>query len=200
DNYRLLSSGGAMGRGCGPLIIAREKLQMSDLLGKRIAIPGKLTTAYLLLKLYNPELSRNIIVMPFNKIMTSVVNGEADAGLIIHESRFTYKSYGLHSIIDLGQWWEGETGLPIPLGCIIIKKSISTYQCINDLLRESVLYAMNNRDKTMDYVKIHSTEMADEVINSHIDLYVNEYTVNYGEIGVKAIDTLFNRADSLNLI
>jgi 1,4-dihydroxy-6-naphthoate synthase len=202
DRYTLLTSGGALGRGCGPLLVVNNKdayKNISDLKSKTIAIPGKLTTAYLLMRLYDPDISCNIIVMPFNNIMTAVVNGEVDAGLIIHESRFTYKSYGLHSIIDLGQWWEGETGLPIPLGCIILNKLNTEYVRINQLLRDSVLYGINNRDKTMDYVKNHSTEMSDDVINSHINLYVNDFTVNFGDVGMKAIDMLTSRASALNL-
>lgn len=200
DRYRLLSSGGALGRGCGPLIVARNKIGIGDLKDKTIAIPGRLTTAFLLLKLFDPYLSNNVIVMPFNKIMDAVAKGRADAGLIIHESRFTYKSHALHCVIDLGDWWESETGLPIPLGCIILKKSAETYlefERINELLRNSVLYAMNNRAKTMGYVKKNASEIEDDVINSHIDLYVNEYTINYGEIGMRAIDMLLDKASAI---
>ncbi|MEK7331839.1 MAG: 1,4-dihydroxy-6-naphthoate synthase, partial [Nitrospirota bacterium] len=124
DDYCLLRSGGALGRGCGPLVVSKRNYSMKDLKGKRIAIPGELTTAYLLLQLYDPDLKKNIKVMPFNMVMDAVKKGEVDAGLIIHESRFTYKAYGLKKVIDLGEWWEKETGLPIPLGCIIAKRSM----------------------------------------------------------------------------
>jgi len=201
DKYRLLTSGGALGSGCGPLIVAKDKLDMTDLRGKKIAIPGTLTTAFLLLRLFDPALSDNIIVMPFNKIMDAVSSGAADAGLIIHESRFTYKYHGLHCVIDLGDWWEGETGSPIPLGCIILKNSFDsqTYEHVNGLLKESVIYAQNNRDETMEYVKKFSTELSDDVINSHIDLYVNDFTVEYGERGMKAINMLLDRAEKLGI-
>ncbi|HXX58219.1 MAG TPA: 1,4-dihydroxy-6-naphthoate synthase, partial [Thermodesulfovibrionales bacterium] len=119
DAYSLLSSGSALGRGCGPLIVARSRTSTKDLRGLKVAIPGRLTTAYLLLQLYDPAMTGNIVVMPFDRILDSVQRGDVDAGLIIHESRFTYQDHGLFEVEDLGRWWEGETGLPIPLGCII---------------------------------------------------------------------------------
>lgn len=196
DKYSLLRSGGAMGRGCGPLVVARSELLMGDLRGKRIAIPGRLTTAYLLLKLYDPALAESAVEMPFDKIMDAVRNGVVDAGLIIHESRFTYPFYGLHEIIDLGKWWEEETGLPIPLGCIIAKKvlGMDVIRGVDILIRKSVEYAFSNKDETKAYIKSHSQEMADEVIEKHINLYVNDYSLDFREEGMKAVGELFERA------
>jgi 1,4-dihydroxy-6-naphthoate synthase len=202
DNYSLLRSGGAMGRGCGPLVVARRKIGMEDLRGKRIAVPGRLTTAYLLLQLYDPALSTNIVLMPFDRIMASVRDGTADAGLIIHESRFTYPDYGLFEVRDLGEWWEGETGLPIPLGCIIARRDLgqSTIDTIDSSVRKSVEYALSRSEETKSYIKSHSQEMADEVIEQHIALYVNKYTIDPGDEGLRAVQQLLKRAEQEGII
>lgn len=195
DQYLLLNAGGALGRGCGPLLVAREPLVMEDLKGKRIAIPGILTTAFLLLRLYNPAYGKNIIVMPFHEILESVKSGIVDAGLIIHESRFTYPSYGLHEIIDLGRWWEKETGLPIPLGCIIIKREYSgIIKDIEGLIRKSISFAYENREEVMPYIRENARELNDSVIERHIDLYVNKYSYDFGPDGKNAIRELLQRA------
>lgn len=202
DKYALLRSGGAMGRGCGPLVVARTKTGMDALKSKRIAIPGKLTTAFLLLQLYNPAFSVNIVVMPFDKILSAVKDGIVDAGLIIHESRFTYSDYGLFEVIDLGNWWEEETGFPIPLGCIIARKNLGMdlIQNIDILIRRSVEYAFGHREETKDYIKAHSQELADSVIERHINLYVNEYSMDFGDNGLKAIEEFFRRAEDKGII
>ena len=202
DNYSLLRSGGAMGRGCGPLVVARSKTGMGDLRGKRIAIPGRLTTAYLLLQLYDPALSSNVVVLPFDRIMAAVKEGAADAGLIIHESRFTYRDYGLFEVRDLGEWWEGETKLPLPLGCIIARSGIGA-DMINEVdasVRKSVEYALAHREETKDYIKSHSQEVADEVIERHINLYVNKYTIDPGDEGLRAVEELLGRAEQKGII
>ena len=203
--YRLLRAGGALGRGCGPLVISKNDYTMEELRGKRIAIPGKLTTAYLLLQLYDPDFSTqssNLVVMPFHKIIDSITNGEVDAGLIIHESRFTYPSYGLKQIIDLGEWWEKETGLPIPLGGIIAKRSLGNglNKKINNILRQSVEYAFSNRSEPVNYIKAHSQELSDDVINQHINLYVNDFSVDVGSEGEKAVSILLSRAEEAGII
>jgi 1,4-dihydroxy-6-naphthoate synthase len=202
DKYTILRSGGAMGRGCGPLVVARTKTSMDALKGKKIAIPGKLTTAFLLLQLYNPAFSENIVVMPFDKIMSAVKDGIVDAGLIIHESRFTYPDYGLFEIIDLGRWWEAETGFPIPLGCIIARKNLGMdlIQNVDILIRRSVEYAFGHREETKNYIKAHSQELADSVIEQHINLYVNEYSMDFGDAGLKAIEEFFRRAEDKGII
>ena len=209
-NYCLLRSGSAMGKSCGPLIVTMEECEIRDLRGKKIAIPGRLTTAYLLLQLYDASLNRpgtdnrvkmprlfseeNIKVLPFHKIMSAVKNGAVDAGLIIHESRFTYPAYGLKKVIDLGEWWEKETGLPLPLGGVIARRSLGNdlIRKIEGLLRESVKYAISHRNEPMTYIKMHSQELSDHVIEQHINLYVNDYSVDMGEEGIRAIEKLLS--------
>ena len=211
EKYCLLRSGAALGRGCGPLVISKNEYTMDDLHSKKIAIPGKLTTAYLLLQLYDPRFSgqrsavssqQQIIEMPFHEIMGSVADGAVDAGLIIHEGRFTYPSYGLLEVIDLGAWWEKETGLPIPLGGILAKRSLG-----NDLIRDidtvicrSVAYAFENRSEPADYIKQHAQELSDDVINQHINLYVNDYSVDVGDEGEEAVKELLLRAEGAGII
>ncbi len=205
NDYCLLKSGGALGRGCGPLLISKHEYSMSELRNKKIAIPGKLTTAYLLLQLYDRSFSfdpSRIIVMPFDKIMESVASGEADAGLIIHESRFTYSGYGLKQVIDLGEWWEQETGLPIPLGGIIAKRSLGedVIHKIDSILKTSIDYAFTNIQEPMNYIKQHSQELSDEVINQHINLYVNDFSIDVGSEGEKAVNEFIARAETAGII
>jgi 1,4-dihydroxy-6-naphthoate synthase len=197
DTYALLSSGGALGRGSGPLLVAKTETTPEKLRGKKIAIPGRLTTAYLLLQLFDPALADNIVVMPFNRIMESVKRGSVDAGLIIHESRFTYPGYGLSAVEDLGRWWESETGLPIPLGCIIAKKRLGseTIKTTNTLIRESIGYAFSHREETKGYIKSHSQELEDGVIEQHVNLYVNAHTFDLGHEGEEAVQELLRRAE-----
>lgn len=202
EDYCLLRSGGALGRGCGPLVVASNECEMKDLKGKTIAIPGELTTAYLLLQLYDPDFKSNVKVMPFHEIMGAVKEGKADAGLIIHEGRFTYSSYGLKKIIDLGEWWEKETGLPIPLGCIIAKRRLGRelIEKLERLIRESVLYAISRRDEPVKYIKKHSQELDDSVIAEHINLYVNDYSVDIGDDGIRAVRKLLDMAEERGII
>lgn len=201
DNYSLLSSGAAVGYDCGPLVVAKTNRPVKSLRGGRIAIPGSLTTAFLLLRLFDPLLAENAVVMPFDRIMAAVRDGDADAGLIIHESRFTYPSYGLFEVADLGRWWEKETGLPVPLGCIIAKKDLGKdiIEAVARLVRKSVEYAFANREETKAYVRTHSQELEDSVIERHINLYVNNYSVNLGSSGMNAIKELFKRSRDAGL-
>jgi len=203
DDYCLLRSGGALGRGCGPLVVASKECEMKDLKGKTIAIPGELTTAYLLLQLYEPDFRSNVKVMPFHEIMGAVKEGKVDAGLIIHEGRFTYPSYGLKKIIDLGEWWEKETGLPIPLGCIIAKRSLGNdiISKAERLIRESVLYAISRPEMLgVKYIKEHSQELDDSVIAEHINLYVNDYSIDIGDEGIRAVRKLLDMAEEKGII
>lgn len=202
DKYTLLRSGGAMGTGCGPLLVAKNKTSKESLRGKKIAIPGRLTTAFLLLQLYDPALAEDIVVMPFNRVMEAVRSGNVDAGLIIHESRFTYPVYGLYEITDLGKWWETETGLPIPLGCVIAKKTLggNIIRDVEALTRKSVEYAFSNREETKDYIKAHSQELADEIIAQHINLYVSDYSIDFGDKGLAAVEELFKLAEKKGII
>lgn len=202
--YALLRSGSALGRGCGPIVVSKDKYTMEELRDKKIAFPGKLTTASLLLQLYDPAFanSSNLIIMPFDEIMDAVANGDVDAGVIIHESRFTYVSYGLSRVIDLGQWWEKETGLPIPLGGILAKRELGRELIlkVEDLLRQSIEYSYNNRFEPMGYIKEHSQELSDGVIKDHINLYVNNFTIDIGDEGEKAVVELFSRAEDAGII
>jgi len=203
--YCLLKAGGALGGGCGPLVIAKNEYTMDELKGKRIAIPGKLTTACLLLQLFDSAFSLQpsaLSVMPFNKIMDAVKNNEADAGLIIHESRFVYPSYGLKQIIDLGEWWEKETALPVPLGGIIAKRSLGDglNKKTNKIIKKSIEYAFSNRTEPLDYIKKHSQELSEDVINQHINLYVNNYSIDVGQDGEKAVNELLSRAEDAGII
>jgi 1,4-dihydroxy-6-naphthoate synthase len=200
-DYCLLKSGGALGRGCGPLVVARQAASLESLRGKRIAIPGRLTTANLLLQL-SGEGFDNLLILPFHQIMAAVVDGAADAGVIIHESRFTYRHYGLQQVLDLGQWWEQETGLPIPLGGILARRSLGAdlIDTIDAALRASVEYAFTHPEEPKAYIRQHSQELSEQVIESHIDLYVNDFSRDLGEEGRIAIETLFSRAAARGII
>ncbi|HXE96925.1 MAG TPA: 1,4-dihydroxy-6-naphthoate synthase [Dongiaceae bacterium] len=201
DRYALLRSGSALGRGCGPLLVAADRIDPADLRGRTIAVPGRYTTAKLLLRLFDPTLA-NFIVMPFNEIMDAVLNGNVDAGLIIHESRFTYHGFGLHKLLDLGEWWEGETGLPIPLGGIVARRSLGaeTIAAIERALREGVEYARAHPDEAARYICEHAQEMSQEVCAAHIGLYVNDFSTDLGDEGVRAISCLLQRAEQAGLI
>jgi 1,4-dihydroxy-6-naphthoate synthase len=200
-DYCLLRSGGAMGRGCGPLVVSRRFGGMKELKGKRIAVPGRYTTACLLLRLFDPELD-DIVFLPFHEIMGAVARGEADAGVIIHESRFTFPDYGLAKLLDLGDWWEKETGHPIPLGGIVAKRSLGeeTLTILDRLLRASVAYALDHPGAATAYIRAHSQEMSDEVCAAHIGLYVNDFSLDPGIEGEAAITTLLARAEAAGFI
>ena len=202
EDYCLLRAGVALGKGCGPLVVARTDCTMQNLRGLKIAIPGSLTTAFLLLQLYCPDFRNNIKVLPFNQIIDAVKTGAADAGLIIHESRFTYQKAGLKKIIDLGEWWEETTGLPIPLGGIIARRDLGPeiIKKINKYLRDSIEYALSNSHEPQAYIKQHSQELDDKVIEKHIELYVNNYSLDIGEDGLHAAEELFRQAEAKGLI
>jgi len=196
----MLSSGGAFGLGWGPLIVARETMEIQELRGKTLAIPGKLTTAYLLLRLLESEI-KNIIPMPFNQIIDAVSLGKVDAGLVIHEGRFTYQRYGLKRILDLGEWWKKETGLPLPLGGVLAQRSLGwkTARRIDDLIKESIRYGLANQEEAMSYIKENSQEIEDWVIDQYIDLYVNKYTLDMGEEGTLAVKEILERAQEAGI-
>ncbi|MBM3280106.1 MAG: 1,4-dihydroxy-6-naphthoate synthase [Candidatus Handelsmanbacteria bacterium] len=195
NTYCLLHAGGALGRGCGPLVVAREEVEPADLHARKIAAPGKLTTAVLLLRLFDPRMGE-LVLMPFHRIMDAIRAGEVDAGLIIHESRFTYPHYGLKQVMDLGHWWEEETGHPIPLGGIVARRALGAelIGAVNRGLRASVEYARAYPERVMDYVAAHAQELDPQVMQAHIDLYVNEHTLDYGPSGEVAIADLLARA------
>jgi len=200
ENYCLLRSGSALGRGCGPLIVSKNPVRVSELAGKKIAIPGKMTTAYLFLRLFAPDVE-NVVEMPFDRIMNAVSLGTVDAGLIIHEGRFTYPACNLVKLIDLGEWWERETGLPVPLGGILAKRELGAdvIEEIDRMIRESIEYAFQNRALAREYIRSHAQEMDDAVIDQHIGLYVNEYTLDIGD-GFFAVEKMLKRAEESHLI
>jgi 1,4-dihydroxy-6-naphthoate synthase len=203
DRYYLLRSGGALGRGCGPLVVARTPFSQQELAGKTVAIPGALTTAALLVRLFAPELSdANITVMPFDRIMPAVCEGRVDAGVIIHESRFTYQRHGLTQIVDLGEWWERETGHAIPLGGILMRRDLGDelVRCTERTLAASVDYAFAHTDVVWPTVRRHAQEMEDDVMRQHIALYVNDFTRDYGVEGQAAIAYLLDTAERLGIV
>jgi len=207
DRYRILRAGGALGRGCGPLVVARPGPDggVAPLAGfrahVRIAIPGEMTTAYLLLRL---ALQRPIDAVPmrFDRIVDAVASGAVDAGLIIHESRFTYQRAGLAQVEDLGQWWERETGHPIPLGAILARRELDPKALANidDTIRRSLAYADSNGASVAPYVREHAFEMDEHVMRAHIALYVNDYSRDVGDEGIAAIAALFELAAAARLI
>lgn len=195
DRYRLLRSGAALGRGVGPLVVAREPGSLADAAGARVAVPGRETTAFLLFRLAAPELG-DVVELRYDRILEAVVAGEVDAGLIIHESRFTYGEHGLVAVADLGEWWEGETGLPVPLAGIFARADLEPelVDAAETAIRASVEYAFANPEASREYVRSLSKEMSDEVCAAHVALYVNEHSVDIGEEGLTAIDRLLGRA------
>ncbi|HBN27164.1 MAG TPA: 1,4-dihydroxy-6-naphthoate synthase [Desulfobacteraceae bacterium] len=207
ETYGLLHCGAALGRGCGPMVVARPGFDLSRL--KSIAVPGLWTTANMLLNLYLSEQPAgesswryDIASVPFDRIMPLVKNGRFDFGVIIHEGRFTYREYGLVSLLDLGAWWEKTSLAPIPLGGIAIRRDLpeETVKAVEKAIYDSILYALANRDETYDYIKKYSQEMSLSVIRQHIDLYVNDFTVNTGDEGKRAIHRLFNMARKYNML
>lgn len=204
DEYALLPCGGALGRGCGPLVLTREP--GVDLTGKRVAVPSERSTAYLLFRLWAAEVVPGgvgeIVVMPFHDIMPAVRDGKADAGLVIHEARFTYQDYGLHSLADMGGHWENTTGLPIPLGAIIAKRSLGAerLRALADAARTSVRMAWDDPLVSRPYVLEHAQEMDPAVADQHIGLYVNEFTADLGESGYAAVRGLLTRAAAEGLV
>lgn len=202
DTYDALNSGGALGRGVGPLLIARSSIPQADISNCTIAIPGKNTTAHLLFSQAFPTATRKVFKV-FNEIEDAVLKGEVDAGVIIHENRFTYQQRGLHKIIDLGEYWEQTTGLPIPLGGIVAKKNLDQDTCnrVDVLIRKSVEYGFKHHHiQLADYVKQHAQEMSEEVMRQHIDLYVNIYSIDLGEKGRQAIEQLLKVASRQILV
>jgi 1,4-dihydroxy-6-naphthoate synthase len=192
-NYALLNSGGALGKGVGPLLISKEPVDNIDSKIKDlvVAMPGEHTTANLLFSMAFPE-ARQIKYMLFSTIEDAVLNGDVDCGVIIHESRFTYAQKGLHKLMDLGDFWEQQTEVPIPLGGIVMKKEIGmdVMSMVDDLIRKSLEFAFGNYPRLSDYVKIHAQEMDEGVMRQHIDLYVNDFTLDLGPEGRRAIQKL----------
>jgi 1,4-dihydroxy-6-naphthoate synthase len=197
-DYALLPCGGAVGRGCGPLVLTREDLGSLD--GRTVAVPSERSTAYLLFRLWSTgQKPARIDVVPFASIMPAVRDGHYDAGLVIHEARFTFPSYGLSALVDLGEWWERDTGLPIPLGAILAHRSLDAAQ-LSRVLRASVEHAWANPEASAAYVAEHADEMAPDVQAQHIALYVNEFTRDLGDEGYAAAEALLSRAYDAGLV
>ena len=201
DQYALLRSGSALGQGVGPLLVAREELDLSRLSSYRIAIPGVQTTANLLFTLAFPEV-KNKQELVFNQIEAAVLSGDFDAGLVIHESRFTYQQKGLKKLMDMGDWWEQTMKVPIPLGGIVIKRNLGSELAatIDQIIKDSRRYAWNQYPTLSSFVIDHSQEMEEEVMSSHIQLYVNKYTEDLGEEGTDAVNTLFLQAAKAGMV
>jgi 1,4-dihydroxy-6-naphthoate synthase len=198
ERYVALRSGGALGRGVGPLLVARGPL--GDLRGARVAIPGRNTTAFLLLSLYGEGFLP--VEVRYDQILPMVARGEVEAGLIIHESRFTYPQYGLVKLLDLGAWWEERTGLPLPLGAILARRDLGEelIRALDGAVRRSLEYAHAHPEEVLPYLKAHAQELSEEVIWAHVRTYVNAYSLDVGEEGQRAVERLFAEAEARGLL
>jgi len=194
DKYILMPCGASMGFKYGPMVIANTAFTKEELKGKKIAIPGKLTTAYLTMQLWQPGL--DVVEVPFDQIIDYVAAGKADAGLIIHEGQLTYKTAGLTKIVDLGQWWFDETGLPLPLGGNVIRKDLGATVIRNatEILKQAIVYSLEHREEALDYALTFARDMGRDLADKFVGMYVNELTVDYGENGRKALTKLFEMA------
>jgi len=203
EMYQLMHAGSALGFNCGPLLISKKEFTIEEVKANKlkIAIPGKLTTAHFLFSIAFPN-STNKTEMVFSEIENAVLSGEYDAGLIIHENRFTYEQKGLKKIIDLGEFWESLIHAPIPLGGIVIKRNLplDVKQKVDRIIRKSVEYAFAHPADSKPFIKEHAQEMDEAVMQKHIDLYVNQYSIDLGELGKKAVDLLMNKAKEMGVI
>ncbi len=193
DNYALMACGGSVGEGYGPMIVSPRKYTLDEVKKLRIAVPGTMTTAYLTLKLFAPDVET--VTVPFDQIIPRVVSGEFDAGLIIHEGQLTYGENGLHKILDMGQWWRDETGgLPLPLGGNAIRRSLGaeSMRITTQALRESIQHALNNRPAALEYAMQFARDLDPSLANKFVGMYVNERTLNYGDDGRIAIKRLLD--------
>jgi 5,8-dihydroxy-2-naphthoate synthase len=193
-SHDLLPCGGALGRGCGPLVLVRDP-GLTSIEGRHVAVPSERSTAYLLLRLWSADRPpASVTVVPFADIMPGVAAGRFDAGLVIHEARFTFHRHGLRALVDLGEWWESDTGLPIPLGAILARRGAVDPAAASEWIRASVRLAWADPAASRDYVLAHAQEMEPEVVDQHIGLYVNEFTENLGAEGYAAVDALLGRS------
>lgn len=199
DQYELLPCGGALGRGCGPLVLTAQPTAPESLREATVAVPSERSTAYLLFRLWAQRFPpKQIVTVPFEQIMPGVAAGRFDAGLVIHEARFTYAEHGLRMLCDLGQWWEEDTGTPVPLGAILARKGLDS-AAIAEWIRASLQHAREHPEASADYVAAHASELSAHVARQHIDLYVNEFTHDLGDEGRQAVDTLLARAAAAGL-
>jgi 1,4-dihydroxy-6-naphthoate synthase len=193
--YALLNTGAALGFGCGPLVIAQRADALDTPASARVAVPGELTTANLLLHLWKEDIGERVF-LPYDQIMPALLRGEVDAGVIIHESRFVYEAAGLVALMDLGAWWEQETGLPIPLGGIVARRSLGeeTHASVEAVIRQSIMRAQRDPQATREYVTRHAQEMDPTVLDRHIATFVNAFSLDLGEQGQAAVDRLADMA------
>jgi 1,4-dihydroxy-6-naphthoate synthase len=201
DRYALLGSGAAMGDGYGPVLVAREDASPEQRAGRTVAIPGRLTSASLALKMWNPALQT--VTKPFDEIMPAVSSGEVDAGVVIHEGQLTWQDEGFHKIVDLGVWWAGETdGLPLPLGGNLIRRDLGVDMCsrVAVLLKQSIEYSLEHREEALDYALDYGRGLDRDKADRFVGMYVNELTVDYGERGRKAVKAFLDRANAERLI
>lgn len=201
DRYALLSSGSSMGDGYGPMVIAKEAWPPEVIGKKKIAIPGKKTTAYLALQIYQPDIE--VEVLPFDQILPAVARGDVDLGLIIHEGQLTYESEGVHCVLDLGVWWQEITGgLPLPLGGNVIRRDLGPDACreVSEILREGIQFSLDHREDALDYALSFARGMDPKMADRFVGMYVNELTVDYGERGREALHLLYDKAVEKGLI
>ena len=200
ENYTLMNCAGSMGEGYGPMLVATRRYTHDEIKKLRIAIPGTLTTAYLTLKLFHPELHTTVV--DFDKIIPAVAAGEFDAGLLIHEGQLTYGNDGLHKILDLGQWWRTETGLPLPLGGSAIRRSLGAEVMLttNNAIRDSIKHALDNRDAALDYAMQFARDLDPNLANRYVGMYVNDRTLDYGPDGREAIKRILDMGYARGII
>jgi 1,4-dihydroxy-6-naphthoate synthase len=200
DNYALMACGGSVGEGYGPMIVSSRPFTLDEIKKIRIAIPGTLTTAYLTLKLFAPEIETALV--PFDRIIPEVQAGNFEAGLIIHEGQLTYSQSGLHKILDLGQWWREETGLPLPLGGNAIRRSLGDdlMLTVTNALRDSIQHGLDHRDEALAYAMQFARDLDENLANKFVGMYVNERTLNYGDDGREAICKLLNMGHERGII
>lgn len=200
EKYALLSSGASMGDRYGPLVVSESPMKPQELKGKVVAVPGEMTTAFLILKLFEPDFIP--LVVPFDKIFETVLRGKADAGLIIHEGQLTFPSLGLHKVIDLGEWWYKETQLPLPLGGNVIRKDLGPELIakVSNILRQSIEYALEHREEALNYAMQFARDMEQELADKFVGMYVNDRTLNYGPAERKAVQLLLNLGHERNII
>ncbi len=200
DRYRLLPSGGSFGEGYGPIVVAKGPLGPGGLRGKRVAVPGKLTSSYLALRIYEPDIEP--VPTPFDKVFQRVLKGEADAAVVIHEGQLTYAQEGLTKVVDLGEDWHGRTGLPLPLGGNAVRKSLDlkTIRQISKLFRESILYALKHREESLTYAAQFARGLDPASVDRFVSMYVNDLTVDCGDVGRQAVQTLLDRGYEAGLL
>jgi 1,4-dihydroxy-6-naphthoate synthase len=200
EKYALLSSGASMGDRYGPLVVSESPMKPQELKGKVVAVPGEMTTAFLILRLFEPDFIP--LVVPFDKIFETVLRGKADAGLIIHEGQLTFPSLGLHKVIDLGEWWYKETQLPLPLGGNVIRKDLGPdlIAKVSNILRQSIEYALEHREEALNYAMQFARDMEHELADKFVGMYVNDRTLNYGPAERKAVQLLLNLGHERNII